>query len=333
MTNKVQWRPLVAAGAVAALVTLGGTAIYPKVSQAVDNLPSIVQTTPVTPTNPTDAGKPGQANQGQTARQNRSALLADALGISTDKLQAAYQKAGAAAIDKALADQLITKAQADALKQRLVAAGTNGLPGFALFGGRGFFGGTVDTRALLADALGISVADLTTAEQKAQMAVIDQAVTAGNLTQEQGDMAKAWLGYQNYWSAQRGTFAESVDKALKAGAITQAQADLLKQNAQSFAGMGGRGMMGQGMGDFDGMNPGMGGRRGHGFGDDFQNGEGQQFGPGMGEQRGGMPGMGGRRGGMPGMFGMPGSNGQQNQPNGSNNSQGNSGLVNPDASF
>ena len=47
-----------------------------------------------------------------------NALLAQALGISTDKLQAAYQKAYSTAVDRAVQNGRLTQAQADAAKGR-----------------------------------------------------------------------------------------------------------------------------------------------------------------------------------------------------------------------
>ena len=80
--------------------------------------------------------------------------LAAALGVTTDELTAAYEKANQAALEKAVADGLITQAQADELQQN-----GQSFP----FGGRwsGWLSQKgIDYEALLADALGISVDEL-----------------------------------------------------------------------------------------------------------------------------------------------------------------------------
>jgi hypothetical protein len=115
------------------------------------------------------------------------AYLAKALGISVGELQAAYQTAQQAAIDQALEKGLITQEQADQMKQ-------NGKGFF----GRGFKfsertpeGAQIDFEALLANALGVSIDELQTAQQAAQEAAIQAAVQNGDLTQEQADLMQA----------------------------------------------------------------------------------------------------------------------------------------------
>ena len=110
--------------------------------------------------------------------------LANALGISADELAAAQQEAFTAAIDQALAEGLITQAQAEALKQK-----ENAFP----FAGRwnGWLSQNgIDYDALLVDALGITPEKLQEARTQAFNARIDQAVTDGKLTQEQADLMK-----------------------------------------------------------------------------------------------------------------------------------------------
>jgi hypothetical protein len=60
-------------------------------------------------------------------------------------------------------------------------------PGFHGRGGRGGFGGQIDHQALLADALGISVETLENAQAAVKETVLNEAVAAGLLTQEQAD--------------------------------------------------------------------------------------------------------------------------------------------------
>jgi hypothetical protein len=134
---------------------------------------------------------------------------------------------------------------------------------------------TIDTEALLADALGITVEELQTAYNDAQAVALAQAVTDGQLTQEQADLWAARHAFQDYVRSQLESYEELVQAAVDAGAITQAQADLLLANQQSF---GGRGFGG----DFDMGGRGMGGRGmdGHGMGGHGMRG-GQDWGRGM----------------------------------------------------
>ena len=164
--------------------------------------------------------------------------LANALGITVDELNAAYQKANQAALDQAVKAGLITQAQADEMSAR---------GGGFHFGGRG--GGwlgqnDIDFDALLADALGISVDKLQAAYAQAFTARIDQAVTDGNLTQEQADLMKgeyALKTSKNFQSAMQSAYEAAVNQAVSQGVITQAQADLILQNknGMGFGGFGG----------------------------------------------------------------------------------------------
>jgi hypothetical protein len=179
--------------------------------------------------------------------------LAEALGITADELQAAEETAYEAAIDQALEQGLITQAQADTLKEQ---AGTTGR-----FGGRGLKGflglagdTTIDMDALLADALGITVDELTTARTEAQDLALAAAVEDGRITQEQADQIKAeqalktYLNEQGFEDQVRTLYESLVDQAVQAGVITQAQADAILAN------QGTRGLFGPhgGMGGFGG---------------------------------------------------------------------------------
>ena len=170
--------------------------------------------------------------------------LANALGITTDELSAAYEQASAAAIAKAVEAGLITQAQADEL-----SANGKAFP----FGGRG--GGLlsesdIDFDALLAEALGVTTDELQAAR--------DQAVADGQITQEQVDLMqgqRALYADQTFVDAMKSAFEAAVQEAVERGVITQAQADLILE--QSANGVGGPGMRMPGM---DG--PGRGGSRG-----------------------------------------------------------------------
>ncbi len=121
---------------------------------------------------------PNGGRGGHGARLDIQSYLLDELGITQEEFDAARETARTAAIDQALADGLITEAQAEALKE-----GTGGrLHGF------GFRGGPeVDHEALLADALGITVEELETAKENARAAAVAQALADGEITQEQVD--------------------------------------------------------------------------------------------------------------------------------------------------
>lgn len=192
----------------------------------------------------------GKGPGGGTSDQD----LATALGITVEKLQAAYTTATDAALKQAVTAGLITQAQADQVKAR---------------GGRiGELGRftdltTIDYNALLAQALGISVDDLKAAHAKTFNTRIDEAVAAGKLTQEQADLMKGrytLLNNAKFQSAIQSAYEAAVKQAVTDGVITQAQADqILKEKAGmgraglgNFGGMyGGPGIQG-GRGDFDG---------------------------------------------------------------------------------
>ena len=184
--------------------------------------------------------------------------LANALGISTDELTAAYQGATEAALDQAVEAGLITQSQADQLLDNGSA-----FP----FGGRwaGWLSQNgIDFEALLADALGITVDDLQAAYTEAHFAQIDQAVADGNLTEEQADLMKGRYSLslsESFQSTMRSAFEAAVQQAVEEGVITQSQADRIIENENDlgFPGLGGFGMFGGG--------PGFG--RHHGPGDWF----------------------------------------------------------------
>jgi hypothetical protein len=131
---------------------------------------------------------PGQLGQEDT-------FLADALGISVEELQMARTAAYEAAIDQALADGLITQAQADQLK-----SGARTARGTRVFAARFVFGpdSAIDLNSLLAEALGISVDELSSAREDAQSARLAQAVADGIITQEKADQIAAQLALHAY---------------------------------------------------------------------------------------------------------------------------------------
>ena len=168
--------------------------------------------------------------------------LAVALGITAEELTAAQQAARAAGLKQAVDEGLITQAQADELN----AGGTS----FPL-GGRWeqwLSQKGIDQQALLADALGITVDELTAAQTEARNTSIDQAVTDGQITQEQADLMKGENALRSstvFQTAMQSAYQAAVKAAVDAGVITQAQADLILAN-QANAPFGGHGMEGFG---------------------------------------------------------------------------------------
>jgi hypothetical protein len=165
--------------------------------------------------------------------------LAEALGITAAELQTAQQAANEAAIDQALAQGLITQAQADALKERSGMFGR---------GGHGFFGlgdSAIDMDALLAEALGVTTDELNAARAEAQDLALAAAVEDGRITQEQADQMEARQALQTYMQEQglgdqmRSLYENLVNQAVQAGVITQEQAEAILSNSGRFGGMRG----------------------------------------------------------------------------------------------
>jgi hypothetical protein len=314
MKLQSQRAPFFLGAAAALLLTFSTAAVYPQVGQTGDATPTPGAEVTATPDSGTETDSDSSTGKGL----NRGSLsgssderLAAALGITTDELNAAYLAAANAALDQAVAEDLLTQTQADALRERLESASGNGFH----LGGRsfGFFGSdTIDGEALLAEALGITTEELETAYDEAEAAALAEAVEAGQVTQEQADLLTARRALQEYWATQQQTYEEIVQDALDAGAITQAQADLLLENAQSLGerGFGLHGGLDFGGSDFDrGMMPGAGGRGMDG---------------GRGDSgRGMLPGMGGR--------GSRGSDSGSQNVLPEDNAQSNSSLVLPNA--
>jgi hypothetical protein len=178
--------------------------------------------------------------------------LANALGISVDELNAAYQAASENAINQALADGLITQDQAARLSERATALRFQ----------RGWFfltGSDINFDALLADALGVSVETLEAAYQQAFQTRIDQAVADGKLTETEADLVRgqqALFSNDAFRSSMKAAFEAAVQEAVENGVITQSQADqiLSSQSGRLLNFRGG--MRGFGRhGGFDGQMP------------------------------------------------------------------------------
>jgi len=230
-------------GGVVALGLAGGALAY---VQSVNAAPAAAQTTPAVP-GVADIGPLGMgmlAHRGGIGGPNENGqALADALGIDLETLQTGQETARLAMIDQAVADGLITAAQAEQLKL---------YSGF----GRGPFGlGAYDADEYLAKALGITTEELNAAELEAFQTQLAAAVEAGYLTQAQADLmlaervARSYLDTDAIDAQVQSAQQAAIAAALADGAITQAQADALTAQLEAnpyrfeggFGGHGGRG--------------------------------------------------------------------------------------------
>ena len=183
--------------------------------------------------------------------------LAQALGITADEIEAAKQTAYQTAVDQALAQGLITQAQADAIKEQAGTAGR--LSSRYLRSFTGSDDSAIDLDALLADALGVTTDALSAARTEAQSLAVAAAVEAGTITQEQADQMQAeqalktYLDEQGFQTQVQTLYENLVKQAVQAGVITQAQADTILSSSNGVGGLHG----------FDGFG-GPGGRGGHG---------------------------------------------------------------------
>lgn len=121
-------------------------------------------------------------------------LLADALGITVEELEAATQTARDAALDQAVAQGLLTEDQANQMKvwggRRDVRVGRGNKDAATA--------NAIDEQALLANALGITVEQLQAARETANQAAIAEAVAQGLITQEEADAMQARKAVQSY---------------------------------------------------------------------------------------------------------------------------------------
>jgi hypothetical protein len=226
---------LIVTGALAAVATVGAFTYKSVYAQE------------ATPTAPSDST--GQTRQYRGMRVDMAGAggqdLADALGIDLATLQAAQQTAAQEALKQAVEQGLITQAQADQMQ-------ANGLGGHRMGGLGRFNTGTIDMHALLADALGISVDELTAAHQQAFETGLTEAVASGKITQEQADLMlarKAVFGSEKFQASMQSAYQSAVQQAVTDGVITQAQADqiLAENNGRGFGFGGGmNGMKGMG---------------------------------------------------------------------------------------
>lgn len=202
---------------------------------------------------------PGKAGRDEILAGVTDEYLAEALGISTDELDAAYQAAWEAGLEQAVAEDLITQTQADELlghnKSRLLDGRSNGW--LAEHG--------IDFKALLANELGISLDELEAAYETARIARIDQAVADGKLTEEQASLIKgryALFNNQKFQDSMQSAYEAAIQQAVEDGVISQEQAEQLLAETPVWE-LGGRHSL-----RFPGMRGGMEGMRSrHPFGD------------------------------------------------------------------
>lgn len=171
--------------------------------------------------------------------------LADALGVTVEELQAAYQAASQTllqqSLDEALEKGLITQERADEI-----------LDGEGRFGRRVRFGpgfGGQELDELAAAELGVPVEEIQAARASLFSERIEQAVADGDMTQTAADLALARQTAGSYFEqAWASAYQDAVQAALDDGAIDQVQADLLLENRDAgfhagfgFKPFGGRG--------------------------------------------------------------------------------------------
>ncbi len=234
MSSRMNWVRGVAVALVATVMLAAAAAVFaPGVTRAAAAVQQIEQ-------------------RGFGGQDGGSTLLAEALGISVEELEAAQAQATNAAIDQALAEGLITEEQAAQLRERSDRFGP--LRNFARLDND-----VINYDALLADALGISVDALDAAKQSAQEAALVQAVENGRLSQEEADLIQARQAIRETLRERvQGVYEEVVNESVADGAITQAQADALLSSERGFGfergfggGRGHHGRSFRGDGDFD----------------------------------------------------------------------------------
>jgi hypothetical protein len=152
-------------------------------------------------------GLGGRGRTGANSKIDYDALLANALGISVEKLQVAREDARASMLAEAVANGDITQEQADLMKAR------NALKSY------------LDPNTLLAGAMGISADEL--------QAYRDQDLTLSQILEKVGKTAA------EVRDAQQTAYQAAIAKAVTDHVITQAQADQIL--ARGLKGMGGFG--------------------------------------------------------------------------------------------
>jgi hypothetical protein len=138
---------------------------------------------------------------------DRQALLAEALGITVEELQAAQEEANRAAIQQAVDEELMTQEQADLMLSRMAL--------------RSY----LDRDALVAEALGITVEELEAARTEGKPLMV---------LMYELDLEPATVR-----TALQTAYEEAVQQAVTDGVITQEQADeILESGGPGFGGPG-----------------------------------------------------------------------------------------------
>lgn len=196
-------------------------------------------------------------------------LLADALGITVEELDAAEEEARSlahdAALAQAVADGDLTQEQADAIQELEGLWGDRSFGRFGMDGSRGYGVaprmGLDEQDGYLAQALGITLEELEAAKQQALEAGVAQAVSDETITQEQADELLAGFAMRQYLAGElESALASAVEKAVAEGVVTQEQADALQDDWRGFGPGGMHGLAGPMHPEMHhGMRGGMGG--------------------------------------------------------------------------
>jgi hypothetical protein len=176
-------------------------------------------------------GGPARGRGGFGQSIDYQALLAEALGITVEELEAAQEQAHTKAIEQAVVEGLITQEEADDMVSRMAL--------------RSY----LDRDAIMAEALGITVAELEQARADGKpMAVI---------------IYELGLDRATLRTNMQAAHEAAIQRAVTDGVITQEQADeILNGQGRGFGGPGGFGQFGGGHGF--GRHGGFGGPGGFG---------------------------------------------------------------------
>jgi transcriptional regulator CtsR len=189
MTNSRKWFLGLASGLLVATIAFGGISLATVSSaQAAEGVTTQHRGGPGIPGEPDGRLFPG-------SNIDYDALLADALGISVDELEAARQKANQAAIDLAVEEGLLTEDEAALMHVRLLVKDL------------------IDTQALNAEALDMSMEEL--------QAALDDGQTMQDLLTEKELTPAA------YREAYQAAYENAIQALVDQGVITAEQAELL----------------------------------------------------------------------------------------------------------
>lgn len=203
--------------AIAGVWLFGGTAVASASERATDDLKALTQST----TGPGLLGDGFLAHGGRGGRGgfmfpgkgsiDYRQLLADALGITIEELQAAREQANQAAIAQAIEEGIITQEQADQMQAR------QDLQSY------------LDREAVMAGALGMTVEEL--------QAALGEGKTFRDLLSERE------LDPETMRENMQAAFEAAIVQAVEDGVITQEQADAMKDGTGwGFGPMGRRGL-------------------------------------------------------------------------------------------